>query len=280
MQRTITLHLPADARLIKTIETVNSATNDILVVGFDAKVVNKLKLHHLTYYPIRERYPGIPSSLVTTARDNASELLKREKFRRLPVKRKWSAIRYNQRTFSAKLGRGYITISSMDGRVKLPINLPKCFEKYVDWKAVATKLSFDGQHLVLGIVVEENTPSVRPPHTVLGVDTGIINHAVLSNNKFYASSHIRAVKGRYQHLRGELQAKDTRSARRKLRRLSGKENRFMADANHQVANWIVAQPFDAIALEKLGVRRERSLGTRFNKALGNWSFGQLQQFVD
>jgi len=37
VQRTITLHLPADMRLIKTIETVNAATNDILVVGFDAK---------------------------------------------------------------------------------------------------------------------------------------------------------------------------------------------------------------------------------------------------
>jgi IS605 OrfB family transposase len=103
---------------------------------------------------------------------------------------------------------------------------------------------------------------------------------VLSSNKFYASDRIRTVKGRYQHLRGELQAKDTRSARCKLGRLSGKENRFMADVNHQVANWIAAQPFDAIALEKLGVRREKRLKARFNKALGNWAFGQLQQFVD
>jgi putative transposase len=85
VQRTITLHLPAEERLVRTIETVNDATNDILVVGFKAGVVNKLKLHHLTYYPVRERYPGIPASLVTTARDNASEMLKREKLARLPV---------------------------------------------------------------------------------------------------------------------------------------------------------------------------------------------------
>jgi len=280
MQRTITLFLEPNDYLVETIETVNDATNDILVVGFEAKVVNKFKLHHLTYYPIRERYPGIPASLVTTARDNASEMLKREKLQRLPRKRRWTAIRYNQRTFTSRISTGCVTLASMHGRVTLPVIIPEYFHKYIDWKAISAKLSFDGIHLVLGIVVEERTPSVRPLDTVLGVDTGIINHAVLSNNKFYRSNDIRAVKGRYQHLRGELQAKGTRSARRKLKRLAGKEKRFMADVNHQVANWIVEQPFDAVALEKLSVRREKRLGTRFNRALGNWPFGQMQGFIE
>jgi transposase len=255
VQRTITLYLPADKRLIETIEVVNATTNEILVVGFHARVVNKLKLHHLTYYPTRERYPGIPSSLVCTARDTASEMLKRERLERLPTKKKWSAIRYNQRTFTPELGRGFVTLSSMTGRVKLDVSVPKYFQQYIGWKGVSAKLSFNGTKLVLGIVVEERTPSVRPPTAVLGVDNGILNHAVLSNNKFYASDHIRAVKGRYLYLRGKLQAKGTRSAKRKLKRLAKKEKRFMADVNHKVANWIVAQPLDAIALEKLGIRK-------------------------
>ena len=280
MQRTITLYLPADKRLIETIEVVNATTNEILVVGFHARVVNKLKLHHLTYYPTRERYPGIPSSLVCTARDTASEMLKREKLERLPTKKKWSAIRYNQRTFTPELGRGFVTLSSMTGRVKLDVSVPKYFQQYIGWKGVSAKLSFNGTKLVLGIVVEERTPSVRPPTAVLGVDTGILNHAVLSNNKFYASDHIRAVKGRYLYLRGKLQAKGTRSAKRKLKRLAKKEKRFMADVNHKVANWIVAQPLDAIALEKLGIRKGKQLGKNFNRTLGNWAFGQLQRFVD
>jgi IS605 OrfB family transposase len=207
-------------------------------------------------------------------------MLKREKLERLPVKKKWSAIRYNQRTFTPEFGKGFVTLSSVTGRVKLDVNIPKYFHQYNGWKAVAAKLSFNGTKLVLGIVIEERTPSVRPPITILGVDTGILNHAVLSNNKFYASDHIRAVKGRIQYLRGQLQAKGTRSAKRKLKRLSKKEKRFMADVNHQVANWIVAQPFDAIALEKLGIRKGKQLGKRFNRALGNWAFGQLQRFVD
>jgi IS605 OrfB family transposase len=54
----------------------------------------------------------------------------------------------------------------------------------------------------------------------------------------------------------------------------------MADVNHQIANWVVNQPFDAIALEKLGIKRDKRLGRTFNRALGNWSFGQLQGFID
>ena len=41
VQRIITLHLHADRRPVGTIETVNKATNDILVIGFEAVLVNK-----------------------------------------------------------------------------------------------------------------------------------------------------------------------------------------------------------------------------------------------
>ena len=280
MHRTITLHIEPDDRLVKTIEMTNLATNDILKAGFENKVVNRLKLHHLTYYPIREEYPTIPASIVTTARDNASEMLKLVKLKRLPFKRRWSAIRYNQRTFTPELGRGFVTLASIQGRVRVPIALPNYFRRYDGWKAVSAKLSYNGHKLVLGIVVEERTPSVRPPDTILGVDTGIINHAVLSNDRFYRSSHIRKVKGGYQHTRRRLQAKGTRSAKRKLKRLSGREKRFMADVNHQIANWILSQPFDAVALEKLGIRRDKRLGRSFNRKLGDWAFGQLQSFIE
>ncbi|MGB2580907.1 MAG: hypothetical protein WBD03_00350, partial [Thermoplasmata archaeon] len=110
MQRTITLHIEPDDRLVRTVEMTNLATNDILKAGFENKVVNRLKLHHLTYSPIREEYPTIPASIVTTARDNASEMLKLVKLKRLPFKRRWSAIRYNQRTFTPELGRGFVTL--------------------------------------------------------------------------------------------------------------------------------------------------------------------------
>jgi len=54
----------------------------------------------------------------------------------------------------------------------------------------------------------------------------------------------------------------------------------MADANHRIAKWIVNQPFEAIVLERLGILRDKSLGTNFNRMLGNWAFGQLRSFIE
>lgn len=278
MQRTITIYIEPNESLINTIETYNRAVNDIMKVGFSIHTYNKLKLHHATYYDIRERY-GLPASLVTCARDNASEMLKREKLKRLPTKRKHTAIRFNARTFSFNPKKAQASFSSIDGRVKFNIQIPEYFTKYTDWNITNARLSFNGVKLKLQMIAETNTPQLMEIDDVLGVDTGTYNHAVLSNNKFFNSKQIRAVKSRYQHLRGELQAKGTRSAKRKLKKVSGREKRFMADVNHRVANWIVNQPYNAIAIEKLGIKREKRLGHKFNQMLGNWSFGQLQSFI-
>ncbi|MCJ7490381.1 MAG: transposase [Thermoplasmata archaeon] len=35
-----------------------------------------------------------------------------------------------------------------------------------------------------------------------------------------------------------------------------------------------------MALEKLGIRRDKRLGRSFNRKLGNWAFGQLQSFIE
>lgn len=265
--------------MVKTIEAVNVIINDIMALGFHARITNKTKLHHLTYYRTRERYPEIPSNLVCAARDIASEILKRQKLEHMPLKRQHSAIRYDARTFACFFKRGYVTLSSVDGRVRVPIVLPEYFMQYIEWEPVGARLSFDGVHLILGIVVEQTTPVVRPITTVLGVDTGVNNHAVLSNNRFYNSNHIHKVKGEYQYLKSELQAKGTRSAKRKLTRLAKKEHRFTADINHQVAKWIVTQPFDAIAVEDLKGIKTKKCDKAHNKRLGNWTVAQLQRFI-
>ncbi|MGC9074057.1 MAG: RNA-guided endonuclease TnpB family protein, partial [Caldisericum sp.] len=67
---------------------------------------------------------------------------------------------------------------------------------------------------------------------VLGIDREIKNMAVLSNNMFFNSSHLKEVKGIYQYLKRKLQHLGTCSAHRKLRKLSGRERRFVRDVNH------------------------------------------------
>jgi len=209
-------------------------------------------------------------------------MLKLEKMECLPQKKPFSAIRYNQRTFKPYLKRGVVSLCTIHGRIKVSVNIPKYFKQYVDWQVKGATLSYNVhiRKLRLHLSMEKETPLKLEASDVLGVDSGILNHAVLSNNMFFASSHIRNVKGRYQYLRQHLQALGTRSAKRLLRKRSGREKRFMANVNHCIAKLIVSQPFSVIALEKLNVKRERKNGKRFNKKLGNWAWRQLQTFVE
>jgi IS605 OrfB family transposase len=209
-------------------------------------------------------------------------MLKREKLKRLPKKKTYSAIGYNQRTFKPYLKKGVISLSTVEGRIKVAVSVPKYYEQYLSWQVKSATLSYDVhiKKLRLHLVVERETPPKLKPTTVLGVDSGIINHAVLSNNVFFASNRIRNVKGRYQFLRQKLQALGTRSAKRLLKKRAGGEKRFQADVNHCIAKLIMAQPFNVIALEKLEVKKEKKNGKCFNRKLGNWACRQLQLYIE
>ena len=70
---------------------------------------------------------------------------------------------------------------------------------------------------------------------------------------------------RYFRLRKTLQHTGTRSARRKLRKLSGKETRFKKDVNHAISKHIISKA-------KGTTRSQRD---RHSK----WAFGELRQFL-
>jgi IS605 OrfB family transposase len=282
MHRTIKLTLPSVDSLVRTIELYNIVCNEVLKVAFQARTFSKNKVHKLTYYGVRQKYPMLQSSMVQCLRDQACDMLKREKLKSLPKKKPYSAIRYNQRTFKPYLKKGVVSLSTIEGRIRVAVSIPKYHEQYLDWQVKNAMLSYDIhiQKLRLYIVVERETPKKIEATAVLGVDSGILNHAVLSNNVFFASNHIRNVKGRYLYLRQKLQAKGTRSAKRLLRKRSGRERRFMLDVNHRIAKLVVSQPFSVIALEKLEVKKTKRNGKCFNRKLGNWAWRQLQTYIE
>ncbi|MGC8630777.1 MAG: transposase, partial [Thermoplasmata archaeon] len=117
---------------------------------------------------------------------------------------------------------------------------------------------------------------------VLGIDRGIKNIAVLSNNIFFNSKHLREVKGRYRFLKAKLQHSGTRSAHRKLKKISGRERRFVRDVNHVISKDIVSLPYDVFALEALNpaTMKQNGKGKKFRKMLGSWSPSELQKFIE
>ncbi|MFX1285027.1 MAG: RNA-guided endonuclease InsQ/TnpB family protein [Promethearchaeota archaeon] len=288
MRRTIQCPLPAENELLETIKTYNKAVQHVIDRGWSRRTFNKNTLHFETYKAVRKRYPCLQSSLVQCARDMAADILKREKFNHnRPIKKVLSGIRYNQRTFTPFLETGVISISTIAGRKRYPFIIPEYFQQYLVFGRISSLTLYYNKKrkkIIAYLTMELPDIPVEEPSSFLGVDRGIKRIAVCSNNMFYPTNHILAVKWKYQQLRKRLQSKGTRSAKRKLRLVSGRERRFMTDENRNLAKWICNMPNNCIVLEnirglKQHSKKENKASKKLRRKFSNWSYYQLEQFI-
>src|SRR3989344_3841065 len=271
MQRTIKIKIAYNLSLAETIKQYAQIYKIIADIGFTKKMWNKNTLHKLTYKKLRKEFPNFPSALLQTVRDVASEALKRTKLKTKLNPKQYSSIRLDKRNLRVNLEHRLISISSIEGRIKMTYNSNQQIDKYLGWNTRAGTLSFRNNQLWLNMIVEKENPLQQINNKVLGIDRGINNIAVCSNNQFFNANHLKAIKGEYQFLKSKLQSVGTCSAKRKLKKVAGRERRFVADMNHQLSKTIAKSDYTAFALEKL-VRIKQNKGKRFNKKLGGWSF--------
>jgi len=286
MDRTIKLKLGVSEEdketLKKTITLFNTVFNEVAQYGFEHKTHSKVSIHHATYKDIREKYPELPSSLVQGARDIACEALKGVKLKRIPVAKTFSSIRYNQRVITYYLKTESVSIATVNGRIKATFNIPECYRYYIDWEVRSSTLKYDIKKdaFFLHVIFRKESPE-HSGNRILGIDRGIVNIAVCSNNVFFNGKSIKNVRGKYAYLRKQLQSKGTKSAKRLLKKMSRKERRFVTDTNHCISKTIVNMPYNIFALEDLtSIRVQNRKGKDFNRKLNSWAFYQLAQFFE
>lgn len=122
---------------------------------------------------------------------------------------------------------------------------------------------------------------------VVGIDRELRFLAIIydeqGNTAFFDGKSIMRKRAKYQKLRATLQAKGTKSAKKRLKKLSGRENRWMSDVNHRLSKTLV-QRYGAntlFVLENLnGVSFERTdLPKSLRSQKKSWAFYQLEQFL-
>ncbi|MGE5445418.1 MAG: RNA-guided endonuclease TnpB family protein, partial [Ignavibacteriales bacterium] len=99
----------------------------------------------------------------------------------------------------------------------------------------------------------------------------------------FVGTKVKKIKSRFYKLRRSLQATGTPSAKRHLKKLSGKERRYMKHVNHIISKRLVQKASRLgyrIALEDLSGIRDEDRGKLFNRMIGGWSFYQLQTFIE
>lgn len=124
---------------------------------------------------------------------------------------------------------------------------------------------------------------------VVGIDRGLrflaVSYDEQGKTEFVSGKKITTKRHKFQEVRKQLQTKGTKSAKRKLKAISGRENRWMSDVNHQISKTLVQKygKDTLFVLEDLaGVSFEESNLSRTAKQnydLRSWSFYQLEQFL-
>lgn len=292
MQRTIRLRLkPNDQEaqaLSQTIERYTWSFNAVCKYGWDSNLTNGVELHKATYYEHRLE-TGLPSQLVCAARVKATEALKSAKALRkkgqtvtCPVS-KHCPIRYDARSYTVWFDRQELTILSFQGRIKLSLEVTEYYRQYLNWKNTSADLIRDRKgRWWLHIVMETDTPKVEPTKRVVGVDLGIATPAVDSNGNKYGSDYWKQVEDRTFELRRRLQSQGTKSAKRHLKKLSGRQKRFRKDCDHVLSKRLVrsVQSGSRLVFEDLtNIRGRAKMRKQERRRLHGWSFAQFQSFV-
>ena len=286
-------------------------------------LMNSLKLQDLLYHSIREEFGlksqfAISSIKTVTARyKTLKEQLYQNPYRYQDENGKWKTVTrtlewlwkpivfrrpqadfVRGRDYSFVMDKGYrlLSLNTMGKRIRVSFDIPENFCGYFDssqWIFGGGKLvSLKGEwyfHVSVTKAGAEGFSQEVVRH-VVGIDRGLRFLATAYDEQgctcFVDGKEVMRKRDDFQAVRSELQSKGTKSAKRALKRISGRENRWMAGVNHRVTKTLVDRYGSGtlFVLEDLaGVSfDEKNLGSNAKsgrRQLRSWAFYQMEQML-
>ena len=282
--------LPSDEQaqsLLRTLERANEACQYISDYAHENGTRSKYKLQEAAYHDVRERF-DLAAQMTIRALGKVADAYKTN-----PDAHNQFDIRggfpYDRRILSFYTDRQEVSIWTLGGRETMSYEVGENHRALLEQgKGEADLIYRNGMFFLL---VSCPMPSanlsdedVAAIDGYLGVDRGVVSIATTSEGDNWTSGEIDERRLWYQKRRDILQSVGTRSAKRALKRLSGKQKRFQRDTNHTISKGIVSKAKarnSAIVLEDLSGIRERTTVRRKQRARhSNWSFYQLRQFIE
>jgi len=265
-------------------EAFNAACNEIAQTCFAQQSASKYTIQTLVYHTIREKY-GLSAQLCIRAIAKTCEAYKLNK-KMQPKFKKHGSITYDARILTFKglhLPHPQVSITTLEGRQLFNLSICAYFATRTSRVQGQVDLVYrDGKFFLYATCdMPEETP--LEPDDVLGIDLGVKNIAVDNTGTTFSNDKVEAVRKRVHKHRADLQSKGTKSAKRRLKKVSRKESRFRTDTNHCVSKYLVAKAKDtgcAIALEDLTHINQRTVVRKKQRAERlSWAFHQLRSFI-
>ncbi len=293
MTRTLRLPLkPTTAQakiLLETMREFTQSFNAVCADGWRLKEGNAYTLHRLTYRDCKSLCPKLVSDLHVQARQKAAEAVKsaltlHKKGRR--VNGPQSTLcppRYNKNSFSVDWQKGVANLATVAGRQKISFGVPAYAANMIGNKVATADLVYRKGRFTLHVVLKLDDVEFIDSGQAIGVDLGVCRPAVTSDNRFHGKRCWREVSKRRFRLKRKLQANGSKSAKRHLRTLAGREMRFRRDCDHVLSKNILAgiAAGTTVVIENLTNIRQRVKATKGDarRRLHAWSFAQLAGFL-
>jgi IS605 OrfB family transposase len=316
LTRTICIKLDVagnEAVLAETQRRFNEAATFVAGICWQEGITNTNTAHHRVYGQTRTRF-GLGAQLAICARAKAMEAIKavktldaeklarwksanarrRKKGRRelpppepgsCPAFRPRASIRYDARTYRL-LSFESVSLGTVQGRIIARLLLGRHQHGMLvdpDWHPGGAELVWRKGVYFLHLTQTKDTPQQHATSDVLGIDLGICTVATDSEGEPFTRREIRNKRVQYVARRSALQRVGTRSAKRRLKQMSGRERRWMSDVNHTITKTLIQKSVashKALALEDLtGIREEVTVRREQRYERHCWAFSQLRQFL-
>ena len=277
--------------------------------------LNQAKLNKILYYKIRDEFnlkaqltQSVFRSVVARYKSVRTQISKQPyKFKDINTN-KWYSLSRDltwlkkplkfskpqadlQRDRDWSIVNGKLSINTLSNRVHCNY-ICKGFDKYLnaDWKFGMAKLIKQNNIWYFYVSITKTIPDYDNNQTqhVVGIDRGLRFLATCYNEKgdvkFFSGKQILAKRRKFKRLRSQLQSKNTKSAKRRLKQIGHRENRWMTDVNHQLSKTLVKTygKNTLFVLEDLtnvtfNTTKNRSKDHRYEH--NSWAFYQLEQFL-
>ncbi len=183
------------------------------------------------------------------------------------------------------------SVNTLEGRIKLAFHKDG-MEKFFDgsWTFGTAKLV--NKHGKWFLHIPMTAGDLGCPEkdlcNVVGVDLGInflaVSYHSNGSTVFYPGKEVKQKRAKYKRVRKELQQRGTSSAKRRLKAIGSRENRWMHDVNHQVSKALVtSNPANTLfVLEDLsGIRSATERVRLKNRYLTvSWAFYDLRKKIE
>ena len=278
------------ALLDETMSVYSNACNYVSDYVFHTHDLKQFSLNKVLYSILREKF-GLKSqmaqSVFKTVIARYKTILENES--------KWIKPSFKKPQYDLVWNRDYsltqncFSVNTLKGRIKLPYfteGMSKYFDHTIYKFGTAKLVNKHGKyflHIPVTYDVEES--NISDICNVVGIDRGINFVVATYDSKhksgFVSGKTIKQKRANYSKLRKELQMRQTPSARRRIKAIGSRENRWIQDVNHQVSKALVKNnpKHTLFVLENLsGIRSTTErVKTKDRYVSVSWSFYDLEQ---